>query len=122
MRQVGDRLIPVGVTSGRVQVLSSEEAAAAADGGSRRNRRRPNQQNGGIDQYVGMAGQDLEEVSFYSIVSFGVSLISRKVDAHGGYASIIVGSRRTSTKGSRGKEETRSSSHPHRSSSRYDTG
>jgi hypothetical protein len=67
MRQVGDRLIPVGVTSGRVQVLSSEEAAAAAaDGGSRRNRhgRRPNQQNGAIDQYVGMAGQDLEEVSF----------------------------------------------------------
>ena len=57
------------MTSGRVQVLSSEEAAAAAaDGGSRRNRtRRPNPQNGGIDQYVGMAGQDLEEVSFYSI-------------------------------------------------------
>lgn len=77
MRQVGDRLIPVGVTSGRVQVLSSEEAAAAAaavDGGSRRNRRRANQQNGGIDQYVGMAGQDLEEVSFYSIAFFEVNL------------------------------------------------
>ena len=74
MRQVGDRLIPVGVTSGRVQVLSSEEAAAA-DGGSRRNRRRPNQQNGVFDQYVGMAGQDLEEVSLYSIASFEVNLI-----------------------------------------------
>jgi hypothetical protein len=76
MRQVGDRLIPVGVTSGRVQVLSTEEAAAA-DGGSRRNRhgRRPNQHNGALDQYVGMAGQDLEEVSFYSKMSFEVNLI-----------------------------------------------
>ena len=65
MRQVGDRLIPVGVTSGRVQVLSSEEAAAADGGtsGSRRSRRRHNQQNGAFEQYVGMAGQDLEEVS-----------------------------------------------------------
>ena len=66
MQQVGDRLVPVGVTSGRVQVLSSEEAAAAtaaAEGGSRRNRRRQNQQNGVFEQYVGMAGQDLEEVS-----------------------------------------------------------
>ncbi|KAF8162922.1 hypothetical protein B0H34DRAFT_794682 [Crassisporium funariophilum] len=65
MRQVGDRLIPVGVTSGRVQVLSPEEAAAAAaDGGSRRNRRRQNQQNGQgqFEQFMGMAGQDLEEL------------------------------------------------------------
>jgi len=64
MRQVGDRLIPVGVTSGRVQVLSSEEAAAADGGtsGSRRSRRRHNQQNGAFEQYVGMAGQDLEEL------------------------------------------------------------
>lgn len=65
MRQVGDRLIPVGVTSGRVQVLSAEEAAApTADGGNRRNRRRQNQPNGVFEQYVGMGGQDLEEVSF----------------------------------------------------------
>ncbi|KAF8810166.1 hypothetical protein BYT27DRAFT_7240954 [Phlegmacium glaucopus] len=63
MRQVGDRLIPVGVTSGRVQVLSAEEAAAASpDGGTRRNRRRPNPSNGVFEQYVGMAGQDLEEL------------------------------------------------------------
>lgn len=67
MRQVGDRLIPVGVTSGRVQVLTPEEAAAvaASDGGSRRNRRRHNQQNGGFEPYLGMGGQDLEEVGFY---------------------------------------------------------
>ncbi|PPQ68493.1 hypothetical protein CVT26_003432 [Gymnopilus dilepis] len=65
MRQVGDRLIPVGVTSGRVHALSPEEAAAAGanpDGsGSRRSRRRP-PQNTSFEQFVGMAGQDLEEL------------------------------------------------------------
>lgn len=65
MRQVGDRLIPVGVTSGRVLALSPEEAASAAaggdnGGGSWRPRRR--QQGGnGLEQYL---GQDLEEVRF----------------------------------------------------------
>ncbi|GAW08458.1 zf-c3hc4 type zinc finger [Lentinula edodes] len=63
MRQVGDRLIPVGVTSGRVLALSPEEAASAASGGdngggSWRPRRR--QQGGnGLEQYL---GQDLEEI------------------------------------------------------------
>ncbi|KAF9484942.1 hypothetical protein BDN70DRAFT_871933 [Pholiota conissans] len=64
MRQVGDRLIPVGVTSGRVHALTPEEAAAAgadASGGSRRSRRR--QQGGGqFEQYMNIAGQDLEEM------------------------------------------------------------
>jgi len=62
MRQVGDRLIPVGVTSGRIHALTPEEAAAAgAEGGSsgRRSRRRQQQ---GMEQYMGMSGQDLEEV------------------------------------------------------------
>lgn len=67
MRQVGDRLIPVGVTSGRVHALSPEEAAAAAaaaeNNGSRRGRRRQGNQNGPFEQFMGMAGQDLEEVS-----------------------------------------------------------
>lgn len=64
MRQVGDRLIPVGVTSGRVHALSPEEAAAeGADGGSRRSRRRQQQgHNQNFEQFMGMAGQDLEEV------------------------------------------------------------
>jgi len=63
MRQVGDRLIPVGVTSGRVHPLSPEEAAAVgADPGGRRSRRGRGQQNGGVEQFMGMAGQDLEEV------------------------------------------------------------
>ncbi|TFK42950.1 hypothetical protein BDQ12DRAFT_677073 [Crucibulum laeve] len=67
MRQVGDRLIPVGVTSGRVHALSAEEAASAAEsaegGGSRRSRRRQQAQQGqGFEQFMGMAGQDLEEL------------------------------------------------------------
>ncbi|KAJ7738500.1 hypothetical protein DFH07DRAFT_696857, partial [Mycena maculata] len=68
MRQVGDRLIPVGVTSGRVHALSPEEAAQAevsADGsGSRRSRRRQQQPppNGNFEQFMGMGGQELEEL------------------------------------------------------------
>lgn len=73
MRQVGDRLIPVGVTSGRVHALPTGEEGAgengegsggAERGGSRRSRRR--QQNQDLNQLLGsmgMAGQDLEEVS-----------------------------------------------------------
>ena len=66
MRQVGDRLIPVGVTSGRVHALSPEEAAQAEqenNGGSRRSRRRQQSTIPGFEQYVGMGGQDLEEVT-----------------------------------------------------------
>lgn len=64
MRQVGDRLIPVGVTSGRVHALSPEEAAAeGVDTGSRRNRRRQQAaQNQNFEQFMGMGGQDLEEL------------------------------------------------------------
>ncbi|KAL1748132.1 hypothetical protein HDZ31DRAFT_60666 [Schizophyllum fasciatum] len=68
MRQVGDRLIPVGVSSGRVHALSPEEAASTQEGehesgsGSRRSRRRQNQGGGAFDQFVGMGGQDLEEL------------------------------------------------------------
>ncbi|KAJ6513851.1 hypothetical protein C8R47DRAFT_1092091 [Mycena vitilis] len=67
MRQVGDRLIPVGVTSGRVHALSPEEAAQAevpAEGtGSRRSRRRQQPPpNGNFEQFVGMGGQELEEL------------------------------------------------------------
>ncbi|KAJ7489882.1 zf-C3HC4 type zinc finger protein [Mycena galericulata] len=68
MRQVGDRLIPVGVTSGRVHALSPEEAAQAAESsadgsGSRRSRRRQQPPpNGNFEQFVGMGGQELEEL------------------------------------------------------------
>ena len=75
MRQVGDRLIPVGVTSGRVHALpesstSATVTAGAASGaaeesaggsGSRRSRRRQQELQGLLG---GMAGPDLEEVRF----------------------------------------------------------
>jgi hypothetical protein len=81
MRQVGDRLIPVGVTSGRVHALSPEEAASAGENqesgsGSRRSRRR--QQGGGgnnLDHYIGIGGQDLEEVKI-NIVALHLMLIA----------------------------------------------
>ncbi|KAJ3001978.1 hypothetical protein NUW54_g6099 [Trametes sanguinea] len=68
MRQVGDRLIPVGVTSGRVHPIPAEEGGAetpegSSDRGSRRSRRR--QQNQEINQFLGsmgLGGQDLEEL------------------------------------------------------------
>lgn len=74
MRQVGDRLIPVGVTSGRVHTLTPEEAAQSevAEGlGSRRTRRRQQQPQAGdgFDQFMGsmgLGGHDLEEVSYSS--------------------------------------------------------
>lgn len=70
MRQVGDRLIPVGVTSGRVHPLSAEEAAEAEQqGGSRRSRR--SRQNGDLNQLLGqmgLGGQDVEEVSCFVVL------------------------------------------------------
>jgi flagellar biogenesis protein FliO len=68
MRQVGDRLIPVGVTSGRVHPITPEETGqneSNDNGGSRRSRRQRNQ-NQDLNQFLGsmgMGGADLEEVS-----------------------------------------------------------
>ena len=95
MRQVGDRLIPVGVTSGRVHAISPEEAGQSESNdntGSRRSRRQRNQ-NQDLNQFLGsmgLGGQDLEEVScdarqlemiclndFSCYIAYG----------HGGYAS-----------------------------------
>ncbi|KAA1471352.1 hypothetical protein DENSPDRAFT_837332 [Dentipellis sp. KUC8613] len=65
MRQVGDRLIPVGVTSGRVHALpegvAGENGEGAGTGTSgRRSRRRQQEQ---LNQLLGgMGGQDLEEL------------------------------------------------------------
>jgi len=70
MRQVGDRLIPVGVTSGRVHALPEDGSGENGDGngnnnerGSRRSRRRP--QNQDLNQLLGqmgLGGQDIEEL------------------------------------------------------------
>ncbi|KAF9519928.1 hypothetical protein BS47DRAFT_1008038 [Hydnum rufescens UP504] len=64
MRQVGDQLIPVGITSGRVVALppGSESSSSSDEGGSRRRRR---DRNNDLSQFLGsmgMAGQDLEEL------------------------------------------------------------
>ncbi|EJU05709.1 hypothetical protein DACRYDRAFT_113764 [Dacryopinax primogenitus] len=66
MRQVGDRLIPVGITSGRVQINTDGmgdtgpivETDDSSTRGSRRRRHELSQLLGGM----GMAGQDLEEL------------------------------------------------------------
>ena len=69
MRQVGDRLIPIGISSGRIHPLQPEDVAGengesgSSERGSRRSRRR--NQNPDLNQYLGQGGftgQDLEEV------------------------------------------------------------
>jgi len=72
MRQVGDRLIPVGVTSGRVHALPTTEGAedgeSASPGGTTGSRRRRGPRaNGQADLsqllgQMGLGGQDLEEL------------------------------------------------------------
>ncbi|KAF8320044.1 hypothetical protein DL93DRAFT_2032844, partial [Clavulina sp. PMI_390] len=67
MRQIGDQLIPVGITSGRVVALPpGSEGAVVIDenAGSRSGRRRRHQAgNGDLNQLLGqMGGPDLEEL------------------------------------------------------------
>ncbi len=66
MRQVGDRLVPVGITSGRIHPLSVEAAGAEGDGGGSRRSRRRQQQQQDLNSFLGnmsFGGRDLEEVS-----------------------------------------------------------
>jgi len=97
MRQVGDRLIPVGVTSGRVHALSPDEiqAEAAEGGGSRRSRRRQQAQEQGFDQFLGtmgLGGNDLEEVSRFCSLEFrGLILNVPPAHGYGSYAALSVG-------------------------------
>lgn len=65
MRQVGDQLIPIGVSRGAVITLSPGTEGASSDdssggSGSRRSRRR--ERRGEYAQFMGMHGQDLEEL------------------------------------------------------------
>lgn len=63
MRQVGDRLIPVGITSGRVVPVNLTGGEAEAAGGSgRRSRRQRNGAGGSGELPMGMTGHDLEEL------------------------------------------------------------
>lgn len=63
MRQVGDRLIPVGI--GRIQT-PEEAAEGGTNPGTGSRRRRHNNAEGG--QYVGVSGQDLEEVRLFTVI------------------------------------------------------
>ncbi len=71
MRQIGDRLIPVGITSGRIHPLPVEAAGTEGEGGgSRRSRRRQPQQQD-LNSFLGnlgFGGRDLEEVSASSLL------------------------------------------------------
>ncbi|KAG0705042.1 hypothetical protein DFH29DRAFT_908537 [Suillus ampliporus] len=68
MRQVGDRLIPVGVTSGRIHALPTgdgQDGGEADTGAGRRSRRHRNNGQPDISQLLGqmgLGGQDLEEL------------------------------------------------------------
>jgi len=66
MRQVGDRLVPMGITSGRIHPIAVEGAGTEGDGsGGRRSRRRQQQQQQDLNSFLGnmgFGGRDLEEL------------------------------------------------------------
>ena len=71
MRQIGDRLIPVGITSGRIHPLPVEAAGTEGDGGGSRRSRRRQQQQQDLNNFLGnlsFGGRDLEEVSCSSLL------------------------------------------------------
>jgi len=84
MRQVGDRLIPVGVSSGRIHALNPEDAtseAVEAAGGSRRRRR------GGPHSHLDHF-QDFEEVRSYQYLLVQYPIIEFVDHDHGSHAPI----------------------------------
>lgn len=110
MRQVGDRLIPVGVTSGRVHALSPEEAASAAaaasenGNGSWRSRRRQQAAGNGLEQYL---GQDLEEVCLTnsSLLSPYFSMLADTANDDGGDEVVVDRARGSAEERGRREEE-----------------
>ncbi|KAF8559621.1 hypothetical protein OG21DRAFT_468155 [Imleria badia] len=99
MRQVGDRLVPVGVTSGRVHTLPTTEGADGLDGengspaiGTGSRRRRGPRANGQADLsqllgQMGLGGQDLEEVTSHHFL-FSADTHLTPAYGHGGHASL----------------------------------
>lgn len=97
MRQVGDRLIPVGVTSGRVHALPTTEGTEDGESGSPGNttgsrRRRGPRTNGQTDLgqllgQMGLGGQDLEEVNSHLFL-FSTDTHLTTAHGHGGNASL----------------------------------
>ncbi len=106
MRQVGDRLIPVGVTSGRIHALNPEDVGAeVAEGGGSRRRRR-NGGNAQLEQYMSIPGQDLEEVKFLQIHKHISCSLLPLAYAYGSDASVTYRTRRAPTKGGGREAET----------------
>lgn len=97
MRQVGDRLIPVGVTSGRIQILEEGAEGGNEENSGRRSRRRgqPNGELGQLLHSMGMpmAGQDLEEVRIVMTLCSKAqcSLLSIPDSTAGSYAVVTTG-------------------------------
>jgi hypothetical protein len=114
MRQVGDRLIPVGVTSGRVHALTEDGGEPEGNRSGGRRRRRNQGQNPALDRLLGqvdIAGQDIEEVSL-EILSRSITAVLRRFFAaydNGGYAAFFVRTRaaRATSTGGRRTESTK---------------
>jgi hypothetical protein len=97
MRQVGDRLVPIGVTSGRV--IEAADGVANAEGGENGSGRRRRRIHGGqdINQILGsvglggLGGQDLEEVR--ETLDICTQAKPGAAYGHGSHASFISGAR-----------------------------
>ncbi|KAG8999698.1 SNF1-interacting protein [Tulasnella sp. 427] len=78
MRQVGDRLIPVGVTSGRIHPVDPN--APPGEEGRRRRRQQPNGDLGNLLQSMGITipGQDLEDIMMQEAMR--LSLLEHEAD------------------------------------------
>lgn len=112
MRQVGDRLIPVGVTSGRVHTLPTVEGADGQDGGggtpgstTGSRRRRGPRANGQPDLsqllgQMGLGGQDLEEVCPHRFI-FSPDVHLTLAHGYGSHASLSSRARSTTKEGRR---------------------
>lgn len=82
-------MIPVGITSGRIHPLGQEDTSTEnhENGGSRRRRRAHGQ---GIEQFLGMSGQDLEEASRFNLIALQ-ELTHELVDDNGGNEAFFIG-------------------------------
>lgn len=64
MRQVGDRLIPVGITSGRIVNIEPPSEGGEGENNSSSRRRRRHHPSADFNQLM---GPDLEEVNFFEV-------------------------------------------------------
>lgn len=93
MRQVGDRLIPIGFTSARAPGTADFSMSVGTATGDNSGSATPATR----DRRRGSRGRDLEEVGSAVITMLTI------VDDHGGYATITPGSRRAPKKSTWGR-------------------